>query len=126
MIHNYSQTTAGKGNEIVQHIGYMTDYFQLLAKDVYGNFLTDDELETVIAGSDLWLHSTDVVARLHAHDHEFVYTGDDLSKIDVEVGTEINSDANIEVEKKEVIKSKSRPTKKKASKKTTKKASKKK
>lgn len=116
MIHNYSQTTAGKGNEVVQHIGYMNDYFQRLAKDVYGDFLNDDELERVISGTDLWLHSHEVVDRLKKNDHEFIYTGEDLD-LDLEVVTEVDNSGDIKVETKEVPKPRRAAKKKKTTKK---------
>jgi len=126
MIHNYSQTTAGKGNEVVQHIGYMNDYFNRLAKDIYQDFLTDKELSTVIAGTDLWMHSHEVVERLAANEHEFLYTGEDLN-LDVEPEVEIGSDADVKVGQKAVVRptNRKKPTKKTATKKTTKKGSKK-
>jgi ATP-dependent protease ClpP protease subunit len=119
MIHNYSQTTAGKGNEVIQHIGYMNEYFNKLATDIYSHFLTKEELDTVIAGTDLWMHSHEVTERLATYDHEFIYTGEDLS-LELEPEVEINSDADVRVGQKAVVKpAKSKNTRKKTSKKKT-------
>lgn len=76
MIHNYSQTTSGKGNEIRNQINYMSTFFDELSKDMYKNFLTDEEIKQVINGDDIWLTSSDVLSRLHEYDHEFYYSGD--------------------------------------------------
>lgn len=125
MIHNYSQTTAGKGNEVVQHIGYMNEYFGRLSRDIYKDFLTEEELSTVISGTDLWLHSHEVVQRLSEYGHEFIYTGEDM-KIDVEPEIELGEDADVKVGQKAVAKPTKRKTAKKAAtKKTTKKTAKK-
>lgn len=109
MVHNYSQVTSGKGNEVVEHVNFMEDYFKRLAEDVYEGFLTKDELATVIAGRDLWMDSYELVSRLDANDHDYIYTGQDLDVI-LDVTTEVK------VETKPVAKK--RPTKKKAGKKT--------
>lgn len=88
MIHNYSQATSGKGNEIVSQVQYQKDYFEKLAKDIYGNFLTIDEIAEVMKGDDMWMHSHEVVDRLTKYKHDFVYTGEDL-ELDVKVSTEL-------------------------------------
>ena len=113
MVHSYSQSTSGKGNEIVEQINFMKKYFRSLAQDIYGTFLSDEELETVIKGHDIWLDTKQIVNRLEAHGHDYIYTGED---IEVKHSTEIEIDLD---KTKPVPKS----TKKKVSKKTaTKKA----
>jgi ATP-dependent protease ClpP protease subunit len=78
MIHNYSQATSGKGNEVVQHVNYMGDYYKQLASDIYGDFLTKEEIEVVVNGDDLWMGSHEVIRRLHENGHEYAYTGEDF------------------------------------------------
>jgi ATP-dependent protease ClpP protease subunit len=86
MVHDYSQITSGKGNEIASQVRYMDKYFKKLAADVYTNFLTEDEMTQVMQGVDLWMHSHDVVTRLKENEHDFVYTGDDMDAyLDMEV-----------------------------------------
>lgn len=111
MIHNYSQATAGKGNEIVAQVEYQEEYFNQLAHDIYGEFLTEEEITYVMGGNDLWMQSHEVVDRLEKYEHEFVYTGDDRG-VAVNVQTEIAPPEPTPVKK---------TTKKTTKKKTTKK-----
>jgi ATP-dependent protease ClpP protease subunit len=108
MIHDYSQITSGKGNEIARQVGYMDKYFSILANDVYSNFLTDDEMKSVMAGVDMWMHSHDVVKRLKENGHEFVYTGTDMDDyLDIEVtAPEIKVAHKKEATKKEAVRKK--------------------
>jgi len=113
MIHNYSQSTSGKGNEVVQHINYMGDYFNKLAADIYQNFLTQEEIKRVVAGEDIWMHSHEVVERLKANKHDYMYTGEDLDlSLDVDTKLEAKKDGK----RKASTSSKRRVTKKKTTK----------
>jgi len=64
MIHNYSQFIGGKGNEIVSQVEFTKSFFQKLAEDVYGNFLTKEEILAVASGKDIWMDSDEVIKRL--------------------------------------------------------------
>lgn len=64
MIHNYSAGVSGKGNEIVPHIKHSTSWFSALAKDIYKNFLTDEEIDKILEGVDFWLSSDEVLERI--------------------------------------------------------------
>lgn len=64
MIHDYSQWVGGKGNEIHLQVNYYKEYFRKLANDIYGNFLTENEIESVLAGKDIWMDSDEVLRRL--------------------------------------------------------------
>ncbi len=64
MIHNYSEGVFGKGNEIISRVKHATDWFEKLTYDIYGNFLTSEEIEGVLQGKDLWLDSDAVLERL--------------------------------------------------------------
>lgn len=66
MIHNYSTWLGGKGNEVSLRVKYFEKYFRKLAVDLYGNFLTESELEDVVNGKDLWMDSEEVLDRLGA------------------------------------------------------------
>lgn len=95
MIHNYSQTTSGKGNEVVSHINFMKEYFNKLANDVYKDFLTESEIAVVVDGNDLWMDSHEVIKRLREHGHECVYTGTDLES---ETDEPANEHISVEVD----------------------------
>ena len=64
MIHNYSQWVGGKGNDITIQVKYTESYFRKLSEDIYGEFLTKDEIESVLEGKDLWMESGDVAKRV--------------------------------------------------------------
>jgi ATP-dependent Clp protease protease subunit len=64
MIHNYSQWVGGKGNDITIQVKYTESYFRKLSEDIYGKFLSKDEIESVLEGKDLWMESSDVARRV--------------------------------------------------------------
>lgn len=64
MIHNYSHGAWGKGNEVALRVKHSEHYFNKLAHDMYGNFLTSEEITEVVNGKDFWMESEEVLARL--------------------------------------------------------------
>jgi Protease subunit of ATP-dependent Clp proteases len=64
MIHNYSHGAWGKGNEVALRVKHSEHYFNKLAHDLYGKFLTEDEINDVINGKDFWMESEEVLKRL--------------------------------------------------------------
>jgi ATP-dependent protease ClpP protease subunit len=64
MIHNYSGGTFGKGNEMHLQIQHERKWAETLFRDVYEDFLTVDEIQSVIDGKDIWLDSDDVMERM--------------------------------------------------------------
>lgn len=68
MIHNYSEGVFGKGNEIISRVKHATDWFEKLTYDIYGNFLTSEEIQGVLQGKDLWLDSDAVLERLQKNE----------------------------------------------------------
>lgn len=66
MIHNYSHGAWGKGNEVALRVKHSEHYFKKLATDMYGKFLTVEEINDVINGKDFWMESDEVLQRLGA------------------------------------------------------------
>ncbi len=64
MIHNYSSGTFGKGNEMHYQIQHERKWSQNLFEAVYEDFLTQDEIKSVLDGKDIWLESDDVLERM--------------------------------------------------------------
>lgn len=64
MIHNYSSGTFGKGNEMHLQIQHERKWSETLFRDVYEDFLTAEEIQSVIDGKDIWLDSDDVMVRM--------------------------------------------------------------
>ena len=69
MIHNYSGGVAGKGHEMKAHQEFVDKNLNESFKVFYKNFLTEDEMEDVIDGKDLWMNKYEVEARLKGTFH---------------------------------------------------------
>jgi ATP-dependent protease ClpP protease subunit len=63
MIHNYSGGMAGKGHEMKARQKFTDDHLNEAFKSFYSGFLTDEEMERVIEGTDLWMNSAEVQER---------------------------------------------------------------
>ena len=63
MIHNYSGGTAGKGNEIIDHVTFSNKEITKAFNSIYLGFLNKKEVRKVIAGKDFWMGAEEVVAR---------------------------------------------------------------
>lgn len=66
MFHNYSGGMWGKGNEQVAQLAATIKWFESLARRIYLPFLSEEELEKILHGEDLWLHTDDIRDRLTA------------------------------------------------------------
>lgn len=63
MIHNYSTGTQGKGHEVMAYIQFTDKNLKSTFKEIYKDFLTEEEMDSVIKGEDLWLNSEEVQER---------------------------------------------------------------
>lgn len=68
MIHTFSEWGGGKGNEQKSRMDFNNEYFLKLFNDIYLGFLTEDEIENVLNGTDMWMDSDEVSARLESFD----------------------------------------------------------
>lgn len=66
MIHTYSHVLYGKENETKSQKEASDRLWQKVVDEVYSGFLTDEEISSVRAGTDIWLTSDDMVPRLTA------------------------------------------------------------
>jgi ATP-dependent protease ClpP protease subunit len=64
MVHNYSSGTFGKGNEMHLQIQHERKWSENLFKQVYADFLTEEEIKSVLDGKDLWMDSEETLLRL--------------------------------------------------------------
>lgn len=64
MCHNYSGGTAGKGSEMASQMDFEKVWSRELMYDCYKGFLTDKEIEEMLAGKDFWMGSKEVSERL--------------------------------------------------------------
>lgn len=63
MIHTYSNGMFGKGHELDSQIAFEKQWFIKLAKRFYKDFLTEEEIQKIIDGKDLWMDSEEVAIR---------------------------------------------------------------
>jgi len=65
MIHNYSGGTMGKGSEMHAQIVHEKKWSEKLFKEVYEDFLTNKEIDEILAGRDLWMEVEEVAERMN-------------------------------------------------------------
>lgn len=64
MFHNYSGFTVGKGGEMIDQLLHERKWSENLFKEVYKDFLTKDEIQSLLDNKDLWMDSKEVISRL--------------------------------------------------------------
>jgi ATP-dependent protease ClpP protease subunit len=65
MFHNYSSGTMGKGGEMLDQIRAESGWSEALFKDVYKDFLTQQEITSIMSNKDIWMTSEEVLVRLN-------------------------------------------------------------
>jgi hypothetical protein len=65
MIHNYSSHGGGgKGHELKARQEFIDKHLRLVFTSTYSKLLTEQELDDVIEGKDIWLSGSEVRERL--------------------------------------------------------------
>lgn len=64
MFHNYSTGSFGKGGELYDNIVHAREWSKKLWKDVYGGFLADSEITSILNNKDIWMTAEEVTKRL--------------------------------------------------------------
>lgn len=64
MAHNYSGGLSGKGNEMVSRAEFEEKWSRELMYNCYKGFLTDKEIDELLAGKDYWMDNKEVMERL--------------------------------------------------------------
>lgn len=64
MFHNFNGGVAGKGNEITLELEATNKWFATLAKQIYIPFLSEDEVQRLSRGEDMWMQSPEIRKRL--------------------------------------------------------------
>lgn len=64
MFHNYSGGTFGKGGEMYDNILHERAWSDKLLRDVYVDFLTKDEIDSLLHNKDIWMSGDEVARRL--------------------------------------------------------------
>lgn len=64
MFHNYSGGTFGKGGEMMDQLQYERLWSENMLRDVYEDFLTEEEIEQMLNNKDLWMTGDEVIERM--------------------------------------------------------------
>lgn len=64
MFHNYSGGTIGKGGEMIDQLMHERKWSENLMKEIYLNFMTDDEIKSMLDNKDIWMDGEEVVKRI--------------------------------------------------------------
>lgn len=67
MFHDYASVEAGKGHEMQAGIEAYKKYFSDLLTDYCHPFLSKDEIKTILAGGDTYIHTKDAIQRFKRH-----------------------------------------------------------
>ena len=63
MVHNYSSGISGKGHEMKAYQNFTDRELNRAFKEIYKDFLSEEEMEKVLEGTDLWLNEQEVTER---------------------------------------------------------------
>jgi len=64
LFHNYSAGTFGKGGEMYDQVQFERRWSENFMVEVYKDFLTEDEIKSMLNNKDIWLSSEEVISRL--------------------------------------------------------------
>lgn len=65
MFHNYSAGVFGKGGEMYDQLQFERKWSENFMNEVYANFLTTEEISSMMHNKDIWMTSDEVVERLN-------------------------------------------------------------
>lgn len=71
MFHNYSGASFGKGGEMYDNVVHERKWSEKLLTDMYSDFLTKGEIESLLNNKDIWMDSDEVITRLKKRDAIF-------------------------------------------------------
>ena len=66
MFHNYSGGTIGKGGEMYDNIVHERKWSEKLLREIYVNFLTEEEISLILNNKDIWMDGEEVIKRLES------------------------------------------------------------
>lgn len=72
MIHNYSGGMAGKGHEMKARQKFTDTHLNKAFKSFYSGFLSNEEMERVVEGTDMWMGTEEVIERWHARSQKCI------------------------------------------------------
>ena len=81
MVHSWSEGIYGKWNEIISKFNYDKCVFEKQFRELYKDFLTDEEIEDCLKGKDFYFDSNETVKRLNAYQKEDIKYDEAIKKI---------------------------------------------
>ena len=66
LVHFVSFHSGGKGSDVRDQVNHTLDYSEVLFRDTYSGFLSEEEMLQVIAGKEMWLNAQEIADRLQA------------------------------------------------------------
>lgn len=64
MFHNYSAGVFGKGGEMYDQLQFERKWSENFMREVYADFLTEEEIQSMMHNKDIWMDHEEVVKRL--------------------------------------------------------------
>ena len=64
MFHNYSGGTIGKGGEMIDQLQHERKWSERLMKEIYQDFMSDEEIQSMLSNKDIWMDGEEVVKRI--------------------------------------------------------------
>ena len=64
MVHSCSYGAGGKQSDIKTRVNFMTDYNEMFVRENYTGFLTDEELDRVLKGDDIYFTAEEIDKKL--------------------------------------------------------------
>jgi ATP-dependent protease ClpP protease subunit len=64
MFHNYSGMAIGKGGEMYDNIVHERKWSENILRSVYEDFLTEDEIKSILDNKDIWMDGHEVIKRI--------------------------------------------------------------
>jgi ATP-dependent Clp protease, protease subunit len=64
MFHNYSGMAIGKGGEMYDNIVHERKWSENIMRSVYEDFLTEDEIKSILDNKDIWMDGHEVIKRI--------------------------------------------------------------
>jgi ATP-dependent protease ClpP protease subunit len=66
MFHNYSSGVFGKGGEMFDQLQHERKWSERLLKEIYNDFLSPEEIVSILNNKDIWMDGHEVIKRLKA------------------------------------------------------------
>jgi ATP-dependent protease ClpP protease subunit len=95
MFHNYSGGAIGKGGEMFEKITFEKPWIEGIMRDIYADFLTEDEIEKMLDGKDFWMTGDEVQQRLEKRAEKLQAEQEKLESKEGLVPETVNSEGEI-------------------------------